>query len=118
MLSAPQRFEVHCLDLASGKTIWKRVATEGKPRIPKHKDNTYATETPVTDGERVYASFGMNGLYCYDFSGKQLWKADLGTYPIAFGHGTASSPLLYKDRLIVFEDHAGRANGGSFIRSP
>ena len=48
----------------------------------------------MTDGERVYAYFGMHGLYAYDFAGKQVWKLDLGSYPMAMGFGTGSSPAL------------------------
>jgi outer membrane protein assembly factor BamB len=95
------RWEVYCLDAADGKVLWKQVALEGKPRIAKQASNTYATETPVTDGERVYAYFGMTGVFCYDLSGKQLWKADLGAYQTAMGHGTGSSPALDGDRLFI-----------------
>ncbi len=89
------RFEVVCLDRATGKTLWKQVALEGKPRIPTHRDNTYASETPVTDGERVYAYFGMHGLYCYDLDGKLSWKADPPTHPMMMGWGTSSSPVVH-----------------------
>lgn len=95
------RFEVHCLDRATGKVLWKEVALEAKPRIPTHSSNTYATETPVTDGERVYAYFGMTGLFCFDFSGKLVWKKDLGSYSMMAGWGTASSPVLEGDRLFI-----------------
>jgi outer membrane protein assembly factor BamB len=95
------RWEVYCLDAADGKVLWKQTATEQKPAIPIHPSNTYATETPVTDGERVYAYFGMTGVFCFDMSGKQLWKADLGSYRMAMGHGTGSSPALADGRLFV-----------------
>src|SRR5260370_40281163 len=73
------RWQVYCLDRATGKVLWKQIALEGKPRIPIQQSNTYASETPVTDGERVYAYFGMHGLYCYDFEGNLVWKQDLGS---------------------------------------
>jgi outer membrane protein assembly factor BamB len=94
------RWEVICLDRTSGKVLWKQVALEGKPRIPTHSSNTYASETPVTDGERVIAYFGMHGLYCYDFDGKLLWKADPGSHPMVMGWGTSSSPVI--DGGLVF----------------
>src|SRR5262249_31315349 len=62
---------------------------------------TYASETPVTDGERVYVYFGMTGLYCYDLAGKQLWSKDLGSYKMMMGWGTGSSPALDGERLFV-----------------
>lgn len=95
------RWLVLCLDGATGKVVWERVAHEGRPTIHIHPNNTYATETPVTDGERLIAYFGMTGIYCYDLSGKLLWKKDLGTFPTQFGWGTASSPVLLGDRVYV-----------------
>jgi len=99
------RWQVYCLDRNSGKILWKQIALEGKPRIPIQQSNTYATETPVTDGERVYAYFGMHGLYCYDFDGNLVWKKDLGTYPTVMGQGPASSPVLDGERLYLQIDN-------------
>jgi outer membrane protein assembly factor BamB len=95
------KWEVHCLNAADGKVVWKQTAAEQKPTIPIHASNTYATETPVTDGERIYAYFGMTGVFCYDFTGKQLWKVTLGSYRMGFGHGTGSSPALDGGRLFI-----------------
>lgn len=95
------RWEIYCLDAADGKVLWKQVAAQHKPTIPTQASNTYASETPVTDGERVYAYFGMTGLYCYDFSGKLLWSKDLGSYPMMMGWGTGSSPALDGERVFV-----------------
>ncbi len=95
------KWEVHCLDRATGKTLWKQLALEAKPRIPTQPSNTYASETPVTDGERIYAYFGMTGVFCYDFDGKQPWKKDLGAFPMQMGWGTGSSPVLEGDRLYI-----------------
>lgn len=95
------RYEIHCLDRNSGKEIWKTTALEAKPRIPTQQSNTYASETPITDGERIYAYFGMTGLYCLDLNGKELWKVDLGAYPMQMGWGTGSSPVLADGRLFI-----------------
>lgn len=95
------KMEVYCLDRGSGKVLWKKSAYEGKPRVPTQASNTYASETPLTDGERVYAYFGMHGVYCYDLEGKLQWKADLGVYPMALGFGTGSSPALADGRLFI-----------------
>jgi outer membrane protein assembly factor BamB len=99
------RWYVYCLDRASGNVLWKQLAREGKPRIPIQQSNTYATETPATDGARVYAYFGMHGLFCYDTAGKLLWKKDLGTYPTMMGQGPASSPVLDGARLFLQIDN-------------
>ncbi|HZU36435.1 MAG TPA: PQQ-binding-like beta-propeller repeat protein, partial [Gemmataceae bacterium] len=95
------RWEVYCLDAANGKVLWKQVAAERKPRTPKQPSNSYASETPITDGERLYAYFGNTGLFCYDLDGKLLWSKDLGAYPTAGGWGTGSSPAVDGDRLFV-----------------
>ena len=72
------RWEVKCFDLKTGKELWKQVAYSGAPRAGKDPNSTYACETPVTDRQRVYAFFGMHGLYCYDVDGKLLWQKDPG----------------------------------------
>ncbi len=96
------RWEVYCLNRADGKVVWKQLAVERKPTIPTHGTNTYASETPVTDGERVYAYFGMTGVFCFDArTGKPLWKKDLGSYRMMAGWGTGSSPALEGDRLFI-----------------
>lgn len=99
------RWKVLCLDLETGKLLWDVVAHEGKPATAIHLKNTYASETPVTDGERVYAFFGSAGLYCYDFSGRLLWKRDLGAYPTRFGWGTASSPVVDEGKVFIQDDN-------------
>lgn len=98
---AVYRWEVLCLDRDSGKILWQKLALEAKPRIPTHGSNTYASETPVTDGENIYTYFGMTGLFCFDVSGNIVWKKDLGVYPMQSGWGTSSSPVLHENRLFV-----------------
>jgi outer membrane protein assembly factor BamB len=71
------RCQVLCLDASTGKVLWEQTAHEGKPKTRKHRSNTYASETPATDGERLIAYFGMTGIYCYDLSGKPLWSKNL-----------------------------------------
>lgn len=95
------RWLVMCLDGESGKVIWEQQAHVGKPTIPTHRTNTYASETPVTDGEHIYAYFGMTGLYSYDMDGGLVWHKNLGTFPMMLGWGTGSSPVLVDDALIV-----------------
>jgi outer membrane protein assembly factor BamB len=94
-----------CLDARTGSTKWRRTARTGRPNLPRHSSNSYATETPATDGERVYAYFGMNGLYCFDFEGNLLWKRDLGNYEMRAGWGTASSPVLFDGCLYLQIDN-------------
>ena len=102
---AVYRWEIVCIDRASGKTLWTQVCAEHKPTTSINPSNTYATETPITDGERVYAYFGPAGLFCYDLTGKQLWKKELGAYSMMFGHGTGASPALDGDRIFIQWDN-------------
>jgi outer membrane protein assembly factor BamB len=97
--------EVTCVDLKSGKEIWKKIAYQGHPKIRKHPMNTYANETPVTDGKRVYVSFGMTGVFCFDMDGKLLWQKEIGPYETLNGWGTGSSPVVYEDRLFLKVDN-------------
>lgn len=99
------QYQVVCLDAATGETIWKKTVKEGKPPLKRHNTNTYATETPVTDGKRIYAYFGMNGVYCLDLKGDVLWQKDLGVYEMRAGWGTSSSPVLFEDRLFIQVDN-------------
>jgi outer membrane protein assembly factor BamB len=107
--------KVVSLDRESGKILWERVAYEGPVYDTRHRKNNYASSTPVTDGERVYAFFEAEGLYCFDFNGKQLWQASLGKIAkMGLGHGM--SPVLY-DNLIILQcdQEDGGPSAGSFI---
>jgi outer membrane protein assembly factor BamB len=95
------RWKILCLDGTTGTVLWEQTAREARPNVPIHPSNTYASETPVTDGELVIAYFGMTGLYCYDLAGKLLWSKELGSYPTQFGWGTGSSPALDGERIFV-----------------
>jgi outer membrane protein assembly factor BamB len=99
------RWMVYCLDWSSGKIRWERQAHQGVPQTPHHVKNTYASETPVTDGEFIYAYFGNVGVFCYDLDGQQLWSRKFEASPTLFGWGTAASPLLYQERIYVVNDN-------------
>ena len=93
-------FKTIGLDRDSGKVVWESVSYEGTVFDYRHKRGNYAAPTPVTDGKYVWAYFGSEGLYCYDFKGKLIWKKSLG--PIAtLGMGVASSPVLHENLLIL-----------------
>lgn len=92
--------KVIALDAGTGATIWEQVAYEGPMFDNRHNRSSYASTTPVTDGERVYVHFGPEGTYAYDFGGKLLWKTTVG--PIkTMGLGVGASPILHRDLLIV-----------------
>jgi outer membrane protein assembly factor BamB len=101
------RWVVMALDRQSGKLLWERTAYEGVPREKRHIKSTYASATPVTDGRFVVAFFGSQGLYAFDMQGKPAWKKDLGVLNVGaydapdYEWGTASSPIIYRDLVIV-----------------
>ena len=94
-----------CLDLPTGKVLWERLVHQGTPPGPVHSKNSYALETPVTDGRRVYACFGNVGVFCLDFDGKPVWSKSLPPHAMRHGWGTAASPVLHGDRLYLVDDN-------------
>ncbi|MEX2114718.1 MAG: PQQ-binding-like beta-propeller repeat protein [Pirellulales bacterium] len=99
------QWKVYCLDLNTGSVLWDRVAHEGIPAKPHHIKNTLASETPTTDGERIYAYFGNVGVFCYDLNGELLWSKLMPAAETQYGWGTASSPILHEDRLYIVNDN-------------
>jgi outer membrane protein assembly factor BamB len=102
---AEHRWLVHAVDWETGKLLWQREAHRGVPPSPRHLKNSFASETPVTDGERLYAYFGNLGVFCYDFSGKLLWTQRFDANPMRYGWGTAASPVLHQGRLYIVNDN-------------
>ena len=128
-LSTPYSWMLYAIDFETGRIRWERELPRGIRPKRKHPKNTYASETPVTDGERVYVYHGSAGLFAVDFDGRLVWSREV-TVPEAppevvsagrvspgtnveegyfLGLGQAASPALYKDRIFVAADHEGRA---------
>ncbi len=99
------QWKIYCLDLNTGEILWDRVAHAAIPAKTHHIKNTLASETPATDGERIYAYFGNVGIFCYDLDGKLLWKKLSRAAETNYGWGTASSPILYEDRVYIVVDN-------------
>ena len=97
-----RRVSVLAYRRSDGQLLWETEAPEGPTDSRSHFKNGHASATPSTDGERIYVSFGARGLFALDFTGEILWRRDLGT--MAAYHGAAGSPLLYKDRIILYQD--------------
>ncbi len=93
-----------CLDRATGKTLWSKAV---KPVLPEDRyggmfaEHGYASHTPVSDGENVYVYFGKSGALAFDMEGNQLWQTKIGTESDPRGWGSASSPILYKNLVII-----------------
>lgn len=94
-------FHLRCLERQTGDTVWERQVHEGIPREGKHSTNTYASASPITDGQRVWVSFGSQGIYCYDLEGTRLWERDLGEMRTRFGWGEGATPAVKGNVMIV-----------------
>ena len=101
-------FNVISLDRGTGALRWKQTATVTRPHQRVHNTTGYASNSPCTDGERLYAHFGSRGLYCYTMDGSLVWKRDdLGKMDILNNFGEGSSPTLEGDAIIIPWDHQG-----------
>lgn len=95
------QFVVLCLDRKSGKTLWSHTAAEVVPHEGHHQTGSFASASPITDGEYLYASFGSRGIYCYDLDGNQKWGKDIGDLQMRMAFGEGSSPAMYNDTLVI-----------------
>ena len=101
------KFMLVCLDRNTGDTIWKKTVIETVPHQRHHGDHGHNSYSPVTDGKYVWANFGSRGMYCYDVSGNQIWKQEIGNYDIRAMFGEGGSPCVAGDKVIVLKDHEG-----------
>jgi outer membrane protein assembly factor BamB len=103
----PHQWRVVCLDKASGKILWDKLELESVPRSKRHTKATHCNSTPATDGQRVVALFGSEGLFCFDMDGKEIWRKDLGRMEAGYyavsntSWGFAGSPVLRDGKVIV-----------------
>lgn len=104
--AAAQRWMVYDIDFKTGKVRWERELKSGLPPLLRHVKNSYASESVVCDGERVYVYFGSLGLVAaLDMNGKTVWSKELGAFNTQVELGTGASPVLYKDRLYIVNDN-------------
>jgi outer membrane protein assembly factor BamB len=111
---APHRSVVYDVDFATGKVRWEREVSSAAPTLAKHLKNSYGSETPVTDGERVYAYFGNLGLYAFDMSGKPVWSVPIGPFKTRNNWGTGASPVLHGGRIYIVCDNDEQSFLGAF----
>jgi outer membrane protein assembly factor BamB len=98
------RWMVYCIDWKTGKLLWEREVKKAKAPS-RHLKNSYASETPVTDGDHVWAYFGSAGVYCLDRDGKLVWSQPFESHKTRYGWGTAASPILHQGRLYIVDDN-------------
>ena len=100
--SSAVKFDVICLSLRDGTTHWSKTVVERKPEFPIHGSNSYATETPATDGQRLFVYFAAVGVMAaLDFQGNELWRQDVGAYPTGNGFGTGSSLTIGDGKVFI-----------------
>ena len=100
-------FKVILVNRGTGKIEWETTVVKEHPKESTHNLGSWASNSPCTDGEFIYAYFGSRGIYCLDFSGKILWQKDFGQMEKVMNFGEGSSPYLYKDKLFIQWDHEG-----------
>lgn len=101
----PYEFVVLALDRNTGKILWQKTARKEVPHEGHHATTTYASSSPVTDGELLFVPFGSRGFYCYDLNGNLKWEKDLGDMKTRGSFGEGSSPAVAGDILIINWDH-------------
>jgi len=99
------QYMIYSFDVATGKLRWQQQAHRGAPFGGRHRKNTYASETPATDGERIYALFGNVGLFCYSMDGRLLWTHRIDPQPRYLDFGTAASPVVDNGRVYLLDDN-------------
>jgi outer membrane protein assembly factor BamB len=102
-------FKMLAIDRATGETVWERTLREALPHEGGHQDASFASNSPITDGEHIIAYFGSRGVYCLDMKGRPVWERDLGEMRTRRGFGEGSSPALYGDTAVINWDHEGQS---------
>ncbi len=108
-IASRYKFVVLAVNRRDGKIIWESTVHQELPHQDFHYTGSLVSNSPVTDGKRVYAFFGSRGLYCLNFDGKLLWKKDLGKMQVKHAHGEGSSPALHGETLVINWDHEGQS---------
>ena len=103
------QFMVLAVSRRDGKILWKKILREEFPHEGGHETGSPASNSPVTDGQRLYVFLGSRGLYCLDLQGELKWQKDLGRMQTLHAHGEGSSPVVHGDTLIVCWDHEGES---------
>jgi outer membrane protein assembly factor BamB len=98
-------WKTYCLHLQTGEVLWDRVAHRGLPPMGRHIKNSYASETPATDGQRVYAYFGNLGLYTYDLDGNLIWSRPISPRKTRATWGTGASAIVHNGRVFLVNDN-------------
>ncbi len=102
-------YKVMLINRTDGSIIWEKTVTSEWPQENTHDLGSWASNSPCTDGEKIYAYFGSRGVFCLDFEGNILWQRDFGQMQKLMSFGEGSSPFLYQDKLFILWDHEGES---------
>ncbi len=106
-VTSRHRFVVLALHRSDGRILWQQTVHESLSHEGGHVTGSLASNSPVTDGQRLFVSFGSHGIYCLNLEGRLQWQAELGRMQTRHAHGEGSSPALHGDTLVVNWDHEG-----------
>ena len=107
--TAEHRWIVYGIDFHDGHVRWEHEVRRSAPPIARHGKNSYATETPVTDGQRIYVYFGGIGLFAFDMTGQPIWSMPIAPLETRHGWGTGASPVLHEDRIYIVQDNESQS---------
>ena len=102
--STEHRWIVYGIDFHDGHVRWEREVRRAAPPIARHGKNSYASETPVTDGDRIYTYFSGIGLFAFEFDGTPVWSKEMEPHDYRSGWGSGASPVLHEDRIYIVND--------------
>lgn len=105
----PYQFRLITYNRSDGSILWEKTLREESPHEGKHGDSSFASNSPVTDGEHIYAYFGSRGLYCLDMTGDLIWEKDFGNMRKAGTFGEGSCPIIHGDTIIILQDQEGQS---------
>ena len=105
----PYQFRLITYNRSDGSILWEKTLREESPHEGMHNDSSYASNSPVTDGEHIYAYFGSRGIYCLDMTGDLIWEKDLGNMRKAGTFGEGSCPIIHGDTLVILQDQEGQS---------
>ena len=112
------RWLLYAIDFHTGRIRWQRELYSAPPPGKRHLKNSFASETPVTDGRRVYVYFGAVGqVAAFNMSGETIWTRELDVYNTLLEMGTAASPILHDDRLYIVNDNTTRSFLAAFDKN-
>lgn len=103
------KFNLLALNRSDGSIAWQKTLRESKPHEGIHGDASFASNSPITDGEHIYAYFGSRGLYCLDMKGNVKWEKEIGMMRKRNAFGEGSCPMIHGNKIVILQDHEGQS---------